>query len=448
MKQIVMVLCLILAGCLSAAEPSRAELAREMESTLVNDILHAWYPRCVDEEFGGYLTSFDYKWQPLERQNKMIVTQARHVWTTSKAAHLYPDDPRYRSAAEQGYRFLQQKMWDSTYGGFFQLRNRQGESVSGRNNEEKTAYGNAFGLYGVSAYYELSGDPQALSFAQEIFKWLEDHAHDPQYGGYFQNLRRDGSVIPRGGETRQAQIAGLKDQNSSIHLLEAFTELYKVWPDPLVKKRLAEMLHLIRDTMVTEKGHLNLFFEADWTPISHKDSTKAYIRENYYMDHVSFGHDVETAFLMLEASHVLGIENDQRTLTIAKRMDDHALANAWDEEYGGMFDVGYYFKGEESLTILNDDKTWWSQMEAMNSFLMMSLLFPEQEIYYARFLQEWRFIDTYLIDHEHGGVYPRPIARDEEAKTALKAQAWKGSYHTSRALMNCVRMLKTNELPF
>ncbi len=440
------IFCLLLLPGLLAAEPSRQQLAQDIESVWVNDILHAWYPRCVDEGFGGYLTRFDYQWQPLEPQHKMIVTQARHVWTASKAAHEYPDDPRYRSAAEHGYHFLKQSMWDSAYGGFYQLCNQKGENITKGN--EKTTYGNAFGLYGVSAYYELTGDPGALEFAKEIFYWIDKHAHDPAYGGYFQNLRRDGSVLPRGAESELASIAGLKDQNSSIHVLEAFTELYRVWPDTLLKRRLTEMLLLIRDTITTDKGHMNLFFEADWTPISHKDSSEAYIRENYYLDHVSFGHDVETAFLMLEASHVLGIENDERTLLVARRMVDHALANAWDEIYGGLFDEGYYFKGDEDLTILSDHKSWWSQMEALNSFLMMSLIFPEKELYFERFLQQWQFINTYLVDHKYGGVYPRPIARHPEANTARKAQEWKGPYHTSRALENCVHMLKTNELPF
>ena len=110
--------------------------------------------------------------------------------------------------------------------------------------------------------------------------------------------------------------------------MEALTELYKVWPDELVRERLQQMLEVIRDTIVTEKGSLTLFLERDWTPISHQDSSETYIRENSYRDHISSGHDVETAFLMLEASHALGLKDDQRTHDIAKKMVDHAIANA------------------------------------------------------------------------------------------------------------------------
>ncbi len=101
---------------------------------------------------------------------------------------------------------------------------------------------------------------------------------------------------------------GYKDQNSSIHLLEALTELYAVWPDPLVRERLDEMLRLIRDVITTPKGNLVLFLQPDWTPVSFRDSSEAVVLKHRYVDHVSFGHDVETAYLMLEASHALGLK--------------------------------------------------------------------------------------------------------------------------------------------
>lgn len=445
-----LLLCCALSSCTQSHRPDRAELANHVEDTLVRGILQAWYPRIVNEQHGGFFTNFDYQWTLQENQDKMIVTQARDVWTAAKAGLLYPDDPRYRKAADHGFLSLKTMMWDSTFGGFFQSRGEDGGPAADGYGDEKRTYGNAFGLYAVSAYYELTQKPQALAFAQQIFHWIEDHAHDPQYGGYWQFLRRDGSAIP----SRQKSIGwdsaevGLKDQNTSIHMLEAYTELYKIWPDDQVRERLQSLLFIIRDTLVSETGYLRLFFYPDWTPVSHRDSSETYIREHVRLDHVSFGHDIETAFLMLEASHALGLEQDNRTLTVAKKMVDHVLAQGWDKKYGGIFDVGYYFKGEDKVTILTTDKSWWSQMEAMNALLMMSLLFPDDHIYFQRFTDQWQFIDAYLIDHEHGSVYSSPIDYGSRAKTARKAQAWKGPYHTSRALMNCVRMLRSNELPF
>ena len=103
-----------------------------------------------------------------------------------------------------------------------------------------------------------------------------------------------------------------------------------MWPDPLVRERLQEMLLLIRDKIVTPKGYLQLYFTPEWKAISYRDSSEAVIKKNHYIDHVSFGHDVETAYLMLEASEALGNKNDAVTMAVGKRMVDHALKNGWD----------------------------------------------------------------------------------------------------------------------
>ena len=439
-----------LSSCRQSIQSDRAELADQIEDTLVHGIFQAWYPRIVSQEHGGFYTNFDYQWQRLENQDKMIVTQARDVWTASKAAALYPDDARYRQAAKHGFSALKKMMWDSSYGGFYQSRGEAGGPASDGYGDEKRTYGNVFGLYAVSAYYERTRDPQALACAQQIVRWIEAHAYDPQYGGYWQFLRRDGSVISsrQNSDGWDAAEIGLKDQNTSIHTLEAYTELFKVWPDDQLRQRLQTLLFTIRDTITSKTGYMRLFFYPDWTPVSHKDSSEAFIRKHVRQDHVSFGHDIETAYLMLEASHALGLKEDERAPAVAKKMVDHVLAQGWDQKYGGIFDVGYYFKGDDHVTILTTEKSWWAQMEAMNALLMMSLLFPEQSHYSDRFIDQWRFIKTYLIDHENGGIYSRPIDYNEEAKSFNKAQAWKGPYHTSRALMNCVFMLRQNQLPF
>src|SRR5690606_4603764 len=138
----------------------------------------------------------------------------------------------------------------------------------------------------------------------------------------------------------------------SIHLLEAFAELYRVWPDSVLGERLQEMLLIIRDTIVSEKGYMNLFFTRDWQPVLYRDSTEAVREASYATDHVSFGHDVETAFLMLEASDALGISAADRTISIGKQMVDHALDTGFDDQVGGFYDRGYYMPGEDTLTVI------------------------------------------------------------------------------------------------
>ena len=175
----------------------------------------------------------------------------------------------------------------------------------------------------------MSGDTSALNLAINDFMWLEKHSHDPVYKGYYQHMQRDGTPIKRDAQTPSTAELGYKDQNTSIHLLEAFNELYNVWPSELLKMRLNEMLLLVRDKLVTPGGYLNLFFHDDWSPVSFRDSSEQVILKHRELDHVSYGHNVETAYLMLEASKTLGKKNDTYTLKVSKKMLDDALDKAW-----------------------------------------------------------------------------------------------------------------------
>lgn len=281
---------------------------------------------------------------------------------------------------------------------------------------------------------------------KKAFYWLEANSHDKQYKGYFQHLLRNGTPYQRPATEASLSDRGYKDQNSSIHLLEAFTELYEVWPDHLLRKRLTEMMLLVRDVITTERGNLILFFTPDWQPISFSDQHSGTILKHHYLDHVSFGHDVETAYLLLEASHALNWKNDSTTLRIAKKMVDHALDNGWDKRVGGFYDEGYYFKNSNAITITKDSKNWWAQAEGLNSLLLMHTLFSNDRRMYAKqFLQLWHYVNIYLIDHTHGGWYEDGLDKQPNLRTTQKGHIWKATYHTFRSLANCVASLKKKE---
>jgi len=417
----------------------RKRIANEIERSIQTELLNKWYPQCIDSMYGGFITTFTFDFQPSGAQDKFIVTQSRHTWSTAKAAELYPNVPYYLQGSRHGFQFLRDVMWDETYGGFYSLVNRKGAVKSDR----KEAYGNSFGIYALSAYYHASKDTAALNLVKKAFLWMEKHSHDPKYKGYFQHLNRDGSPIKRDAAVPSTSDLGYKDQNSSIHLLEALTELYGIWPDKQVKERLQEMLYLIRDKITTQKGYLTLFFKPDWTRVSFKDSSRESILQHRTLDHVSFGHDVETAYLMLEASHALGLKNDSKTMTVAKRMVDHALRNGWDKQVGGFYDEGYYFKGSDTISIIRDSKNWWAQAEGLNTLLLMADHFPNDQMhYFDKFKQLWKYAQTYLIDHQYGDWYEGGLDKEPEKKTALKGHIWKGNYHQFRAMMNCMARLR------
>ena len=419
----------------------RSVITAELQRVL-DDEFKLWYPLSIDTTDGGYFSDINYKWELDGVQNKMIVTQARHIWSASNAAMFYQKDNYLRTVAAHGVEFLKNKMWDQEFGGFYDLVDRRGEPFKENGKIVKRAYGNAFAIYGLAAYYRASGDTVALRLAQETFQWLDKHSYDPQYGGYFQFMSRDGTPFPDGYEG-----VAPKDQNSMIHLLECFTELYKVWPDQVMKERLHALLGLIRDTVTTSKGYLILYFKRDWTPISNKDASPADKERNFEFDHVSFGHDIETAYLMLEASEALGIKNDTATLKVAKNMVDRVLLNGWDKDHGGIYDAGYYFNGSDRATILRNTKEWWAQVEALNSCLMMSQLFPNDELhYYDKFCKQWDFCKKYLIDQEHGGWNWGGTDIVPQDAFAPKGSIWKCNYHTSRAVINCINRLKSATL--
>jgi len=431
------------AGIKKETTRERLRLAAEMDKSIRTELLNKWYPRSVDSLYGGFLSTFTYNFQPTGSQDKMIVTQARHVWSNAIAAGLYPTTTYYGACARQGFIFLQEKMWDKINGGFYTLVDRMGNV---KDSTQKVSYGNAFGIYASARWYMASGDTNALALAKKCFWWLEQHAHDPDKKGYYQHLQPGGIPIKRKSDTPSTSDLGYKDQNSSIHLLEAFTELYSVWPDALLRQRLEEMLKLIRDVITTPKGYLTLFLLPDWTPVSYRDSSDAVILKHRHLDHVSFGHDIETAYLLLEASHALGLKNDTTTMTVAKRMVDHTLRNGWDAAKGGFWDEGYYFKNKKDISIIRDSKNWWAQAEALNTLLVMADHFPGDSMdYFQKFKQQWQYIQSYIIDHEYGDWYAEGLDTRPESKKALKGHIWKATYHQLRSLANCVQSLRKKE---
>lgn len=424
---------------------TRERLAKEIEYSIHHQMLNKWYPLAYDKEHGGYISSFEYDFSPSDRQNKMIVSQARHLWTTSKAAMYYPDQTHYIEGAKIGFEFIRDKFWDKENGGFHTLLDRQG-NVIGNGDEAKTAYGNAFGIYGLAAFFDASGDSSALELAKKAFMWLEEHSHDPAHGGYFQSLAKDGTPLKRTDDTPSTSTIGYKDQNSSIHLLEAFTELYAVWKDPLLRERLEELLVIIRDRIVQEQGYLQLFLYPDWTPVSFREETREEIAKHHSIDHVSYGHDVETAYLMMEASHVLGLKNDKKTWEIGKKMVDHALKYGWDDEVGGFYDGGYYFKGDKEPEVVKDTKNWWAQAEGLNTLLIMADLYPDDERdYFSKFEKQWDYIQKYLIDQKHGEWYSGGLDKEPHHSKTPKGHIWKTAYHNFRSLANCAQRLRNPE---
>ncbi len=418
-------------------ETNKKVILAELKEQLKVELDH-FGQATIDTVYGGYFTDMNYKWELEGRQNKMIVTQARLVWANANASMYFKEKEPYYRYARHGFAFLKNVMWDKEYGGFYDMVSREGKPLGFRDQYIKTAYGNGFAIYGLAAYYKAFGDTSALHLAIRTYKWMDEHSYDPKYGGYFQNMSREGVPFKDGlGQTPP------KDQNSMIHIMEAFTELYQVWPNAELRFRLDSLFHDVRDIAIGDHPYLTLFFKRDWTPISYRDSNNYLRTAHFEEDHISFGHNVETAWLLLETSKALGFMNDTKTLRIAKWMDDYALENGWDKELGGIYDGGYIFQGEKKVTIIMPTKQWWSEIEALNLFLMMSEIYPHDKMnYYMKFCEQWNYIKNYVLDHKYGGWYWGGIDKASQNEKGPKATIWKVDYHTTRGLINCILRLE------
>jgi mannobiose 2-epimerase len=418
----------------SASKPLTPELYRALagdtDQNLRQHVLAPWYPRAIDRSKGGFFEMYDEEWKrPSGDPNtKSIVYQSRLTWVAAKAARRYPQEaPMYRAAALHGLAVLLDRMWDSEKGGFYWNVSETGEA--GRQGE-KHAYGIAFGIYAASAVYETTHDARALDLAKRAYAWLETHAHDAKNGGYYEALNRDGKPIvtlPAGPDAVKTDPIGMrygyKSMNGHIHLLEAFTALYEVWPDAGLKRRLEEMLTVVRDKVAVDPGCLNLFFTPEWRPVP---------------DHDSFGHDVETAYLITETSAALGRPDDARTWTVARKLVDHALEFGWDEKNGGFYDAGSAF-GTPTAT----DKVWWTQAEGLNAVLLMHARYGKETPRYGEaFLKQWEFITRHQIDQRNTGWLSSVSAEGVPVRGQVKSDAWKDPYHQGRALMNVSETLR------
>jgi len=309
------------------------KLAGEVENALHSDVLNLWFPRSVDKQHGGFHSHFGRDWQSLPSDGKFSVFQGRMTWA---AAQVVLRDPQQKDAflpiVRHGVDYLQNVLWDKQYGGFYWGLDDDGH-ITPEFTDHKDLYGVGFCIYGAAAAYQATHDPPALELAKQGFAWTDKHAHDSEHGGYFEWLARDGTpVIPNApsGQSEGNAIGpiGYKSMNTHIHLLEAFTELYKSWPDPTLRARLEEMLAIVRDKISVEPGVMNLYFTNAWQPIP---------------DHDSYGHDVETAYLMLETDELLHRTASPATERMAKLLVDHALAYGWDTTNGGFFQHGTTF---------------------------------------------------------------------------------------------------------
>ena len=402
-----------------STEPAETYIPR-LERILKQNIVPFWYDKSLDRINGGYIINFGPKGELKGPGAKMIVTQARTVWLFSRLARAGYDGKKALDAAELGFVFLRDKMWDARNGGFYWEVDVAGDK---KLKPKKHLYGQAFGLYAVSEYYLASRKPEALEFAIEIFNLLEARCHDKAYGGYVEFFNEDWTSPPGDEVCYMGAPSRLKLMNTHLHLLEAMTTFYCASRLPAARERLLELINIQSNAVVRKGlGACTDKYERDWTPRLEGDYAR-----------VSYGHDIENVWLLMDACDTAGISNHPFA-DLYRAMFEYSLKYGYDSLNGGFYDSGPFNAPADKR-----EKVWWVQAEAVVSALRMYRMTQDAK-YLAVFEKTFDFIDKQLVDWEtgewHWAIDPQGQPQGD------KANAWKAGYHNGRAMIECIRLLK------
>jgi mannobiose 2-epimerase len=390
-----------------------AALASGTEQELKGDILPFWMKYTRNPENGGYYGLIKADMTVRKDADRGALLTSRILWTFSAAYRNY-HDPAYLEMATWAFRDLMDHFRDKESGGIYWTITADGRPLD----DHKQVYGQVFGIYALAEYYRATGDKTALDEAISIYNLVEAHAHDRKYGGYFDALSRKWEKL--GGGERNLLGDAPKSQNSHIHILESYTQLLRVWPDPGLLANQRDLIDVtIRHIIDPRTHHLILFLKDDWTPIG---------------EEVSYGHDIELSWLLVEAANVVGDPDlIARVKPISLDIARVTLAEGVDPD-GGVISEG----GPHGYT--NTSKEWWEQAEAVVGFLNAFQLSGD-----ARYLEasrhSWAYIQARFIDRKHGD-WVNLVKRDGTPYPLPKVSVWKCPYHSGRCCMEVVERVR------
>lgn len=408
-------------------------LAKEVGEHLTAGIIPFWSARALDRECGGYLTNFDEQGRSTGTPEKYLNTQCRLLWWFSTLQRNRPESPRSRELASAGFEFMLRHFHDPVHGGWFWKVKRDGSRLD----DGKIVYGQSFAIYALSEHYLATGDARALEAAARTFDLLQIHAADTLNGGYYENLNADWSPEAAG-------FAGgdRKGLDTHMHLMESFTVLYQASKNPLHRRKLLEIIDLICARMVDPATGCGLNqFDAKWRSIPAIAIKRTWNAERFGeqpaqpTETTSYGHNVELSWLMRRALDVAGADITPYR-PVMRRLLDHAAANGVDWERGGIYRDGLRATGKALVL----EKEFWQHSESLVGFLDGYEVFGDAR-YLDAFENLWRFVHKHMII-AGVGEWRTLLDRDGKALDANIGNPWKVSYHTGRAMLECVGRLE------
>jgi cellobiose epimerase len=418
-KEICLVSFALIAGSLLAQETEQRrthdqskelnQLKTEVKAELTGNILPFWSGKMLDNENGGFYGRIDGNDKLQKDANKGGILNARILWTFSSAFRVLHDSA-YLVTARRARDYILDHFIDKDFGGAYLSLNARGEPLDTR----KQVYTQAFFIYALAEYNRATGDKEALLAAKKIFEKVEEFGYDQESGGYFEvysrNWKRTHDKLI-GEKSRHDQ----KGMNTHLHILEAYTNLYRVWPDKRVEICLTKLVNLFLKKIVNPKTfHLNFFMNAKWEPTAFIDS---------------YGHDIEASWLLPEAADLL---KNQECVAQTRDLSLKMVKAACE---GLQPDGSFIYEKNNNSGIIDYKREWWVQAEALTGFLNAFKLSGD-ELYLEKAGNTWNYIDKHIIDHINGEWY---YDVDENGKhSGDKAGPWKCPYHSSRMCMEII----------
>lgn len=397
---------------------------RQKFSEELDRILSYWIRYSVEKDGRGFYGAVDLEGIPDLKANKTSVLNARILWTFSAAA-MINGRADCAEMADRAYRVVTEDFADTLHGGYF-MELTSGNTVA---NDIKHTYAQAFVIYALCKYYEFRRLDSTMETIRSFFTLLEEKAKDKSHAGYLEAFTRDWKLY---GENRMADNNEPKSMNTHLHVLEAWSALYKVWKDKIVKDRLAELISLFSDKIIRADGHFGIFYDNAFNESPASAGT------------CSFGHDIEGSWLLLEAAEILGDSAvTERIREISVKMVD-AIDRVGVDKDGGLFLESVRYGSH-----VRTNKHWWLQAETLVGFMNAFQLTGDTR-YWETVKLSWDFIDKHVIDHERGEWYtkvsrlgvpyltepeddPSPYYRNDR-----KIDPWKCPYHNGRAMMELI----------
>ena len=389
-----------------------ATFKKEMQDVLTGNILPFWINNMVDRENGGFYGRIDGHGNLHPDAEKGGILNARILWTFS-AAYRVLGKPEYLEMATRAKDYILAHFYDKEFGGTYWSLDCHGNPKD----TKKQFYAIGFMIYGLSEYVRATDDKQALDYAIRLFECIEEHSLDVLYNGYIEACTREWGEI---ADMRLSELDANypKSQNTHLHIIEPYANLYRVWKDERLEKALRNIIGIFTDKILNpETNHLDLFFEKDWT------------RGAGHLE--SYGHDIECSWLMHEAALVLGDAD------ILKKVEEIVPLVAKASEKGLNPDGSMIHEANLDTGHADNDLHWWVQAEAVVGFYNIYQHFGDESAL-DKSLRCWQYISDKLIDYEAGEGYwsRRPdgsLNQDDD-----KAGFWKCPYHNGRMCLEII----------